>query len=63
MQAERPAEAFAAAADMYRSRAGVDAGLWEAILPPVILVFVAVGIGFLILAMFLPLIKLISCLT
>ncbi len=63
VQAERPAEAFAAAADMYRSRAGVDVGLWEAILPPVIIVFVAVGVGFLVLAMFLPLIKLISCLT
>jgi type II secretory pathway component PulF len=63
VQAERPAEAFAAAADMYRSRAGVDVGLWEAILPPVIIVFVAVGVGFLVLAMFLPLIKLISELT
>ena len=58
-----PAEAFAAAADMYRRRAGVDATLWEAILPPLLLVLVAVGLGFLILAMIAPLIRLISSLT
>jgi len=63
VKAQQPAEAFGAAAEMYRRRAGVDATLWEAILPPMILVFVAVGLGFLIIAMFLPLIKLISALT
>lgn len=63
MQTQQPAEAFAAAADMYQRRAGVDATQWEAILPPMILVFVAVGLGLLVLAMFLPLIKLISSLT
>ncbi len=63
MKAQQPAQAFEAAADMYRRRAGVDATLWEAILPPVILVIVAVGLSFLNISMFLPLIKLISSLT
>lgn len=63
MKAGQPSEAFAAAAEMYRSRAGVDTGLWEAILPPAIIICVAVGLGFLILTMFLPLIKLIVALT
>lgn len=58
-----PAEAFAAAADMYRRRAGVDATLWESVLPPLILVFVAVGLGFLILAMMLPLFSVLAALT
>ena len=62
-RSQDPSQAFAAAADMYRRRAGVDATLWEAILPPLILVIVAVGLGFLILGMFLPLIKLISSLS
>ncbi len=63
LKAQQPAEAFGAAADMYRRRAGVDALLWETILPPIIVLLVAVGVGYLILAMFLPLIKLISSLT
>jgi len=63
LRTNAPAEAFAAAADMYRRRAGVDATLWEAILPPLLLVLVAVGLGFLILAMIAPLIRLISSLT
>lgn len=63
IRTQQPAEAFGAAADMYRRRAGVDATLWETILPPFILVLVAVGMGFLVLAMILPLVKLISALT
>lgn len=62
-KSQRPAEAFAAAADMYRRRAGVDATLWEAVLPPLILVFVAVGLGFLILAMMLPFFALLGALS
>lgn len=62
-KSQRPAEAFAAAADMYRRRAGVDATLWEAVLPPLILVFVAIGLGFLILAMLLPFVSLIASLS
>jgi type II secretory pathway component PulF len=63
IRSQRPAEGFAAAADMYRRRAGVDAMLWETILPPIILVLVAMGLGLLVLSMFLPLIKLISSLS
>ena len=63
LKTQQPAEAFGAAADMYRRRAGVDALLWETILPPIIVLLVAVGVGYLVLAMFLPLIKLISSLS
>jgi type II secretory pathway component PulF len=63
LETQQPAEAFAAAADMYRRRAGVDATLWEAILPPLMLVLISVGVGFLVFAMIAPMIKLISALT
>jgi type II secretory pathway component PulF len=63
IRTQQPGEAFGAAADMYRRRAGVDATLWEVILPPFILVLVSVGIGFLVLAMMLPLFSLLSSLT
>jgi type II secretory pathway component PulF len=63
LRANEMPEAFSAAAEMYRRRAGVDATLWEAILPPLILVFVSGGVGFLVLALFLPMVKLISSLS
>ncbi len=63
LRAQEPAEGFAAAADMYRHRAGVDSTFWESVLPPVLVVVIATGLGFLAISMFLPLIKLISSLT
>lgn len=63
IKSQQPAEAFRAAAEMYRRRAGVDTVLWEAVLPPILLVFVAFGVSLLLIAMFLPLIKLIVELT
>lgn len=63
LKAQQTAGAFGAAADMYRRRAGVDALLWETILPPIIVLLVATGVGCLVIAMFLPLIKLISSLS
>jgi len=63
MIAQEPAQAFAAAADMYRQRAGVDATLWEVILPPIILLFASTAIGFAVVAMLLPMFKLISSLS
>ncbi len=63
LAAQDPAQGFAAAADMYRRRAGVDATLWEAILPPLILLIVAASLGFLVVAVMLPMAKLVSLLS
>jgi len=63
LAAQDPAQGFAAAADMYRRRAGVDATLWEAILPPLILLIVAASLGFLMVAVLLPMAKLVSLLS
>lgn len=63
MKSQQPAEAFRAAAEMYRRRAGVDTVLWEAVLPPIILVFVAFGVCLLLMAMFLPMMNVFSTLT
>lgn len=63
LAAQDAAAGFAAAADMYRRRAGVDATLWESILPPLILLFVAASLGFLVVAVLMPMTQLISALT
>ncbi len=63
LRLQQPAEGFAAAADMYRHRAGVDSTFWESVLPPILVVVIAAGLGLLAVSMFLPLIKLISSLT
>ena len=54
---QRPGDGFAAAADMYRRRTGVDRRLWGAILPASILVLIAASAGFLAISMLLPLLR------
>lgn len=57
IQVQRPGEGFAAAADMYRRRTGVDRRLWGAILPVILLVLVAASVGILVVSMILPLLR------
>jgi type II secretory pathway component PulF len=52
------------AAEMYRRQAELRAQLLRSVLPPFVIVFTAAVIaGFFVLAMFLPLIKLITSLS
>jgi type II secretory pathway component PulF len=62
-QSSRPAEGFEAAAEVYKRRIGVDATLWEIVIPPLMLVLIAGFVGFLVISMLLPMISLITTLT
>jgi type IV pilus assembly protein PilC len=47
-------------ADMYTGRARVLVALLLGIIPPIIVTFVALLVGFVIIAMFMPLIELLN---
>ena len=61
---ERHEEAFAEAlestADIYASRARVIATLVMALLPPIVLILVAALVGFVVVALFMPLVELLN---
>ncbi|MHB1036499.1 MAG: type II secretion system F family protein [Pirellulales bacterium] len=56
-------ESLRAAAEMFEGRLHVQASLVKVILPPLAFLFVAVMVGLLVCAIFLPLISLIQCLS
>ena len=59
-QSSRPAEGFEAAAEVFKSRIGVDATLWEVIVPPLVLVLTGGFVGFLVISLLLPFLGLIQ---
>ena len=59
-QSSRPADGFEAAAEAFQSRIDVDAGLWEIVIPPMMLVLVGGFVGFMVISLFLPLLSLIT---
>jgi type II secretory pathway component PulF len=62
-ESSRPAAAFEAAAEMFRRRISLDMTLWEVVVPPAILAAIGCSIGFMVIALFMPLISLIQNLT
>ena len=62
-RSSRPAEGFEAAAEAFQRRISVDAGLWEVVIPPMMLVLVGGFVGFMVVSLFLPLLSLITTLS
>jgi len=56
-------EAFRAAGEMFEGRIRVHHTLLQCILPPIVFLFIIGGVSFLILALFMPLISLITSIT
>lgn len=62
-QSSRLSDGFAAAAEAYQRRISVDAGLWEIVVPPMVLVLISGFVGFMVISLFMPLISLITTLS
>ena len=62
-QSARPAEAFEAAAEVFKRRIGVNATLWEIIIPPLMLVLIGGFVGSMVVALFMPMIGMFSTLS
>ncbi|MFH1264391.1 MAG: type II secretion system F family protein [Planctomycetota bacterium] len=58
-----PAAAFRAGAEMFEGRVGVSVTLLQAVLPPIVFVSILGAVGFVVIALFSPLISLITTLS
>ena len=62
-QSSRLSDGFEAAAEAFQQRIGVDARLWEIVIPPIMLVLVGGFAGSMVVSLFLPLVSLITYLS
>ena len=62
-QSSRLSDGFEAAAEAFQRRINVDAGLWEIVIPPIMLVLVGGFAGSMVISLFMPLISLITSLS
>ncbi len=53
-------ESLHAAGDIFEGRARVQAALLRWLIEPFVIIFVGLSVGFIVLAMFMPLIKLLN---
>ncbi|MFH1921624.1 MAG: type II secretion system F family protein [Planctomycetota bacterium] len=62
-ETSNPAAAFRAGVEMFEGRVGVRVPLLQAVLPPIVFVLILGTVGFVVIALFMPLIQLITTLS